>query len=1300
MLIHFARTTQQFIFWFLLAVAISLTGIRLWFAEMNHYKGFVINFISERSGATVSMENLSARLSGLTPELLLTNVSINSADVTPKQSEHIALKIKEIHVSIAWLALLTAQNWIASAEVTIVGAEFSLQQRDGQWHVVGLTTNDTAQQPSWLLQGRHYQLLDSNISWITAAETLNTTVNLAIDNSAKQHHINALLKRSPTRFNTLLPAPRPDSLRLSAEITGDIFSGGADGTLFIEAKQLRLASWAILSEQLPKLPFNLIDGEMNGKAWMQLTQSKLTGLQGEVQLQQLQLTQQDKKLSIKQLQTRFTARQQAQHWQVSASDLLLRTHDKLSLNTTFKLSGENEELHHIALYIEHAAVEELNDVARFFIPPSKNHNGWLTQTVWQGSLEKVSAFISLADHHPTTQQFAINGTFNKLSIMPCAFLPIGIKHLSGHINGSEQSGTLWLNAENAQLNAPALYANELQLEHIKGALTWQQQTDAWLLASQQLAVKLQGLQSVSRLRLNVPKSSASPFLDLHTALSSDDIGKLHHNLPSKIMHPDNVTWLSRALVSGRITHGALLYYGKLDAFPFKDSSGVFEAQLQVAQGKLQYAPDWPAINDITAEVLFLQNKLHVNGWHGHSSGLSITQAIVINPELGNSKTLSIDGKVKGSIAQVLSFLKQTPLQARVSALSEAIVPHGDTEVAFSIALPLSKNKTVPKVNGTAQLRQAKLRIKALDLLVSHINGQLKFNQHGLYSNTLHAIAFAHPITAIIKDAGEQTQINVTGRASIKELQQQFPLPWWTIATGATDYQLRLNLPRNDDSATLQINSQLAGVALELPDGLAKSASQQQPLNLSFLLNGKDELPIHLDYARQLKAALIMTISSQNLRAGQVLIGEGELSAVGDTGFSLDIKRQNLSLNDWLNILLNARARGDEQSKLVNSITIQTERAYWYDTELGSFALSLQRQGEHWLGTIDNRAATGKFKIPFNCHDAQGIQLDMNRIDLALLKQLSYSKQQQDGGIALTRELMPETLPLFSLNSEHTLWRDLPLGRLSLTTERSAHGIKLQNLSLTGAEATVNLTGAWQQISAKQATTQLTGRIQSSNTGELLRKLGISNDLSEGNAALDFMLYWHNAPQHSRLTTMQGTATLQLKNGRLLSIEPGIGRILGILAVAQWGKRLQLDFSDLYAQGLSFNSIDGHFAIVNGIATSKNLIIDAIPAKITLTGLSNLANQTLDQHINVAPKGADAVPIAGTLLGKISSFFAQTLTGKDHDEFFFGSQYRALGTWKDIQIIPLHQNDGLMQKTWTTLNRFPWLGHRLKIKPQQ
>lgn len=200
-----------------------------------------------------------------------------------------------------------------------------------------------------------------------------------------------------------------------------------------------------------------------------------------------------------------------------------------------------------------------------------------------------------------------------------------------------------------------------------------------------------------------------------------------------------------------------------------------------------------------------------------------------------------------------------------------------------------------------------------------------------------------------------------------------------------------------------------------------------------------------------------------------------------------------------------------------------------------------------------------------------------------------------------------------------------------------------------------------------------------NAGLLFSNLGITKDIAETSGTAKLKLNWQGSPKQFGLEKLRGQIDLDLQNGRILSIEPGLGRILGVLALEQWIKRLQLDFSDVYSEGLTFDNINGHFELLQGKASTQNLMVDAIPAKILLKGDTDFVHENVDYLVNVTPKSADAVPIAGTIVAKIMSIAGKTLTGKDQEGFFFGSQYHIKGLWGNIDVIPVHENDGLIQK---------------------
>jgi uncharacterized protein (TIGR02099 family) len=990
---------------------------------------------------------------------------------------------------------------------------------------------------------------------------------------------------------------------------------------------------------------------------------------------------------VKQLNTRlhWGLNQEANgtnnQWQLDVNEFSLETQDnpkgavKSWPNAVFSVSVQRMDenaMPKIALFVEQLDLQQASGLAQFFAPLPEGQSKLLAQAQLQGGLENFSLFAD-----PDAKSVALNGRFANIGVAPMLSVP-GIENLTGRIKGNEKLGAITLATEDAWLTGPDLFREPLPVKRLQGTLAWQQAAEhVWSVSSPMIELDSLSFQSTTRFHIDIPETGKPVFMDLQSAFTGEDARDVSHYLPVGIMDEEVVAWLDRAFVSGRMSNGGLLVYGNLGDFPFTDAPGVFEAVFTGEQFDLSYDPEWPDITGMNAEVMFSQGGLKVNVLQGQSDNVIIKQAEVTIPSLNTSKHLLIQGEAEAGIDQVLAFMQHTPLSARVDSVLEAISPHGNTQVALDLKIPLIDGAPT-KVDGTAYLKDARLTVKSLDLPVSKINGELKFNEQGVYSDTIHATALAHPIQIDIKSSDSQTIVNVAGRAGVDDLKAQFELPWWNIAQGATDYQLKLVLPFGNVAPELVVESMLSGVSLNLPESLAKTQEQSVPLSLTFSLGDKLLLPVLLNYDNKLKAAIQLDTNQKTIYSGYVLMGSGEVSQSRDAGLKLEINRDQLALQDWLGVAA-AQGAGDG----IRELKIHSNHALWKKTDIGVFDLALKHTGNLWAGAIDSPIAKGKLQIPADFKSTDKISLDMTLLDLSALKQAG---SKDDSAL---QTLSPELMPLLTLTSDKTLWQSVDLGRLSLETERIPGGMGFKGVELAGENQKLVLSGDW-QASGGQSVTHTEGHLDVPRAGPLLAQLGITKDLTETSAAVDFSVVWGGAPYQFSLAGLKGKVDINFKNGRILSIEPGFGRILGMLALAQWIKRAQLDFSDIYQEGLTFNSIKGHFNLAGGIASTHDLVVDAVPAKIAISGDTDLGKQTVDHIINVTPKSADAVPIAGTIMGKVAALVGRSLTGKDQEGFFFGSQYLVKGSWGNAEIIPMHKNDGLLQKTWDGITDFPWL----------
>jgi uncharacterized protein (TIGR02099 family) len=1276
MIHHIKRATRHLVFWSLIASAVSLTVVRLLLLGIDNYKTDLSAHVSELVGVPVTIGHLRANMRGYSPELVLKDIKIASVVANEKP----AIRLKEIRLGINLLDVLINRDRLASTWVTLVGAKITVKRKqDGSIAIVGLKASD--EQPLWLLQGNKYEILQSQISWQDELSKNKLAVvgevDFAIINNAQRHQMNILVK---------LPKKYGDELRVSMDLTGDVFKPSSiDGTVFAEGKNLHLAEWA--ASELP-FAINIHSGTGDVKLWSELQHSQLVSLTGNVQLQQLELTKpENRSFLVKQLKTRFYWQLNDSQWHLDVPHFLLETADKKWPTAKFGISGDRAKdnlLHKLGLFVEQVDVQEVSRILQFFAPLPDEQFKLLAQARLEGSLEQFSLFADLDEKH-----YAVNGKFTKISVAPLGATP-GIENLTGQLKGSDQLGRVDLVTKDARIVTSGLFRDALKVTKLKGTLAWQQTPENWVVSSPIIELDFPDLKTQSRLSLVIPKTGGQKtFMDLQMAFASDDVSKVTHYLPTGMIGKSSVDWLDHAFISGRVPKGGMLFYGNLSDFPFIGGQGVFETLFEIDQLELAYNSEWPHLTDLGGEVLFLQGGLQVDLHKGFSEKVKINQAKVTIPSLDDSEYLLVKGQLETDILQGLRFMQQTPLKSPVDKLLDAVEPQGSTQVTLDLKLPLAEGATA-KVNGSARLGNAKLRVKALDLGVNQINGALMFNEQGVYSNIIKAAALDNPIQINVKSSDLQTTVNVTGRVGISNLQKQFKIPGWQVAEGVTDYQLKLQLPYDDSFPELVVQSKLAGVALDLPGALAKTRDQQRSLSLTFNLADEELLPINLTYDNQLKAAIKFNIRQQRIESGNVLVGTGNVAQSHDAGIKLEINRERLALQDWIGLAPSVVQGKDNEATTgagvsIREINIHSEHGLWKKADLGLFDLVLKPEGNYWAGDFNGSIAKGKLKIPVDLKGADSISLAMDMLDFTAFKQLKSQVDAPEPAPVAA----PDFMPLLTVTSQKTLWQSVDLGQLSLQTERIPNGIVFKRMELTGNDQKLVLSGDW-KVNGKKSETRIQGKLNMPRAGQLLSKLGITKNITETSADVDFTGAWNAAPFQFSLMDLQGKIDINLIGGRILGIEPGFGRVLGMLAMAQWIKRLQLDFSDVYQEGLTFNSINGHFDLSKGKAVTHDLVIDAIPAKITITGETDFINRSLDQVVNVAPKSADAVPIAGTIVGKVAALIGRSLTGKDQEGFFFGSQYLVKGDWGNAQILPLHENDGLLQKTWSGITDFPWL----------
>ncbi|MEQ1636119.1 MAG: YhdP family protein [Methylococcales bacterium] len=1289
MIHHITRATRHLIFWGLISVALTLTVIRYTLSVITIYKEDLEGIISKEVAAPVKIGHLGAGMRGFRPELVLKEVQVLAEDKLQKAP----LTVQEIRLSMDLLKSYGQQQMLASSWVTLVGAQATVTRHpDGSIGVAGLKAGNS-EPPVWLLRTAQFEFLQSQLTWRDElpASAVKASTPLASTSKAIEalefKDVNVVLKNDPEKerhlLNMLVRLPKyyGEAISVSMQLRGNFLAPqGLSGLIYAEGRQLQLAKF--LSGSALPLNLTLTEGQGTIRLWSYWQHSQLQALTGATQLQQLLLQRPAQPvLAIEHLQNRFNWVNQNGQWQLRVDGLDINADTVQLADTRIMLAGVSSPqntLKNIAVQTPQLDLQQMTRLSSFFGVTSP-----FPAKALQGQLKPFAFRLT-----PETQQFSVNTKFEKVSLAAYQAFP-GISNLSGHIQGTQQNGVLELALNNAALDLPRIFAKPLPITTLQGRFDWQEEPNDWIVESPNISIAVPDLQANSRLKLKINRQTHAVWMDLQAGLSGNsDIKSFGRYWPVGLMGKEAVDWLNQAFPKGQVNPRGALFSGALADFPFPQKQGVFELILDFKGTDLQYAADWEPLRGIDAEVRFYNDGIHIVSQQASVYGAKLQQFEISVPSFQTSPDVSVKIQGNPDIRQVLGYLQKSPVKNSVSRLLDVINPQGLAPLDLTIQVPLAAAAPLT-LKGALQLQNVNLSVLPLSLPVNRVQGVIDFDEQGITEGKLKAKTLGDDIRVAIHNNAERMHLDVQGHVDVLDLQQQFSVPVWRYVKGDTDYQLSLMLPNDQRNATLSLKSDLAGVALRLPDVLAKSASETKPLTLQMSFGEQASLPVNMQLGTQFSAFAWLNAKEQKLTAAEVLVGAGQLVSIPDSakGGELTLNLPQCTLADWVALTDATDSNAEVSGPFFSRIKLHTSQLLWQGQPLGNLDVRMHHEAQAWRIALDSPLLKGQIVKPTTLGLDKPTLIDLDYVNLSGLGRLKTNVPPKPE---------PQILPLFKLATKRVLWDGVNVGELTVDTERIPNGITFKQVNLKNAQGALNLTGNWLATAVTQQTTA-TGTFKMRKFGDFLTKLNISKDLQATDANVEIDVNWPGAPQHFALEHLQGKVAVELNNGRILSIEPGFGRLLGFLAFEQWGRRLRLDFSDMLSEGLTFNRIHGHFDLQQGDAVTNNLVVDAVPAEVKINGIAHLAERSLDYRAKVFPKSSAALPIAGTIVDRVVTFTLETITGSSQAGFLMGSEYKILGPWQNPQVIRLRENDGLLQKTWYGLTDFSWLQKNLKQK---
>jgi uncharacterized protein YhdP len=274
---------------------------------------------------------------------------------------------------------------------------------------------------------------------------------------------------------------------------------------------------------------------------------------------------------------------------------------------------------------------------------------------------------------------------------------------------------------------------------------------------------------------------------------------------------------------------------------------------------------------------------------------------------------------------------------------------------------------------------------------------------------------------------------------------------------------------------------------------------------------------------------------------------------------------------------------------------------------------------------------------------------------------------------------PTSVPALDVVIDDLRVGAIALGRVEVDATNHGEGEqqswRLNRFRMTLPEASLSANGVW-----ATATSPLTEKLNKStalqfqmdirDAGALLQRVGQSGNLSDGQGRVSGSVAWAGSPITPDLASLSGQWQLRLEKGQILKIDPGAGRLVGVLSLQSLPRRFLLDFRDAFVDGFAFDDFSGQVDLAQGVATSRNLRLRSILADVHMDGEVDLVKRTQDIQLLIVPEinvgtASLALVTVNPVLGW-STFLAQLLL-RTPLKAMVSQQMLVTGTWAQPQV---------------------------------
>jgi len=861
---------------------------------------------------------------------------------------------------------------------------------------------------------------------------------------------------------------------------------------------------------------------------------------------------------------------------------------------------------------------------------NEQQNRLLSQLNPSGAVSDLDA--TLSDVDTDAPRYNVEADLDRVGISAYEKIP-GVRGFSGSLRADRAGGRLEIDSQDVSVSLANYLDETITLDAALGTVIWRRSNNRTTLLSDSIEIRNADFESESNVELTFVDGGGAPVIDLASTWSITDVSSARRYLPEKVMKPRPYQWLQQALIAGRIPRGTTRLYGPLDKFPFDAGEGRLLIEANVRDATLLYNRNWPAAEFTDLDVALENMRLYST--RSRSSNLGNQ---VVDPKVEildfRDPVLTIDAFATGTLETIRQFSMQSPIGEILGGQLDRVTVSGDASFDLTLTMPI---RDLQNFEFTSRIRAngGSLQVEGLDPPLTDLRGVVTIDRETISSEALTGQFLGRAVEIDLAPAPEsiptyRVVARASGIATAVGLVEGFGIPLEDFIGGQASYTTSLYFPRGQQEIPppfrIEIESDLAGFAVDLPVPLMKDAADAMPVSGTIEFPRDSETIHTAGTAGDLiawQAAFVKTEDHWDFDRGDVSIG-GEPAAIAETrGLHLRGSTKYLRLQDWLDLTKRENTQG-KVAERIRSIDMTVENLHLLGQHIVGHHVRVDRSAQDWLVQFDGDNISGSAVVPYEFTSDRVLALDMDKMILP---------GDDEDKTVLGASVDPRSLPTISIKAAELALGDRFLGAVEATFQRTEDGFEVANVLARDETFEITGTGRWTVDPTDPVghRSSFSGTLTSTNIERTMERLNYTPGIDGNDLKSQFDMSWSGGPRKDFMDSLDGDVQVQFGAGQLVEVEPGAGRMFGLMSVGALPRRLSLDFSDVFNKGFGFDSINGNFRLVDGEAYTCNLSLNGPAADIGIVGRASLVARDYEQTAVVSANVGNTLPVVGAVI---------------------------------------------------------------------